>query len=141
MAGIDGFGVVLEREATPGAADYAPIANINSLSGPGMEREEIDVTAHDSPDQYREYVFGLKDGGEITADVNYDPSEHDMLLDDWESSDPRGYRITFPDPAQTTWTVQAGLTGFEPEAPHDDKLAASLTFKVSGKPELSSLES
>lgn len=140
MAGRDGFGVKLDREATPGMEDFEPVGSMTNLSGPGTSREEIDVTTHDSPDGWREFIFGLKDGGEVSADINYDPVMHDPLQEDYEYSDPRRYRVTFPDPAATTWTFQAGLTGFEPEAPHDDKLAASLTWKVSGKPTLSSLE-
>lgn len=132
--GVDGFGVVLEREATAGAGDYAAVANITSLSGPTLEREEIEVTAHDSPDQYEEFVFGIKRTGELSADVNYDPAKHDLLLDDWSSSEPRAYRVTWPDAASTRWQFDAGLTGLEPEAPHDDKLEASLTFKISGVP-------
>lgn len=139
MAGRDGFGVQLLREITPGGGTYEPVGSMTNLSGPSISREEIDVTAHDSPDGWREFIFGLKDGGEVSADVNYDPVMHDPLLDDFESPDPRSYQVVFPDPAATTWTFDAGLTGFEPEAPHDDKLAASLTWKVSGPPTLSSL--
>lgn len=135
MPGLDGFGVVLNRETTPGGGIYAAIANITNLGGPKIEREQIDVTSHDSPDQWEEFVFGIKRSGEVSVDVNYDPSEHDSLLDDFNSSEPRSYQIIWPDPLATTWTFDAGLTGFEPEAPFDDKLAASLTFKVSGKPE------
>lgn len=134
MAGNDGFSVVLERETTPGGGTYAPVANMTSLSGPGIEREQIDVTAHDSPDQWEEFVFGIKRSGEVEIEVNYDPVAHDALLDDFSSSKPRGYRIVWPDDAATTWSFKAGLVGFEPEAPHDDKLAATCTFKVSGPP-------
>lgn len=134
MPGIDGFGVVLNREVIPGSGTYEAIANITNLSGPSIEREQIDVTSHDSPDQWEEFVFGIKRSGEVSVDVNYNPSIHDLLLEDFDSPEPRSYQIIWPDPAETTWTFDAGLTGFEPEAPVDDKLAASLTFKVSGKP-------
>lgn len=135
MPGLDAFGVVLEREATIGGGDFVAIANIESLGGPGIEREQIDVTSHDSPEQWEEFVFGIKRTGEVSCDVNYDPSEHDFLFDDFDTPEPRAYRIRWPDPAETVWNFQAGLTGFEPDAPHDDKLTASLTFKLSGIPE------
>lgn len=133
--GVDGFGVVLEREATPGGGDYEAVANMTSLSGPGIDREQIEVTAHDSPEQWEEFIFGIKRSGELSADVNYDPAKHDHLMDDFDSPDPRSYRITWPDPLSTQWEFQAGLTGFEPEGPHDDKLEASLTWKLSGIPD------
>src|SRR5690606_34706102 len=135
MPVLDGFGVVLNREITPGGGVYAAIANITNLICQSIKREQSDVTSHDSPGQREESVFGIKRSGEVSVDVNYDPSEHDALLDDFSSSEPRSYQIVWPDALATTWTFDAGLTGFEPEAPFDDKLAASLTFKVSGPPQ------
>lgn len=137
MAGIDGRGTALQRGdgATPEV--FTTIANVTSINPPSMERETIDVTAHDSEDGWMEFVGGLKDGGEVSADVNYDPSEHDVLVADFDDENPRNYRIVFPDADATTWSFQAILTGFEPEAPYDDKLAASLTWKVTGRPSLS----
>lgn len=132
---MDGFGVILERETEQGSGTYETVASITNLGGPSIEREQIDVTAHDSPDQWEEFVFGIKRTGELTADVNYDPVNHDYLMDDFDSPFPRGYRITWPDVIGTQWSFQAGLVGFEPEAPFDDKLAASLTWKVSGIPD------
>ncbi|MFJ4987893.1 phage tail tube protein [Streptomyces sp. NPDC088732] len=137
MAGIDGFGTLLKRGDGGGVEAFTAIANATGISGPGLSRETIDVTAHDSPDQYMEFVGGLKDGGEVTLDVNYNPAIHDVLIDDFDDEDPRNYQLVFPDPDETTWTFAAIMTGFEPDAPYDDKLSASLTFKVTGKPTIS----
>ncbi|WP_289009512.1 phage tail tube protein [uncultured Thermomonospora sp.] len=135
MAGIDAFGTQLLRGDGGTPEIFTAIANVTSISGPGLSRETIDVTAHDSPDGWMEFVGGLKDAGEVSADINYDPSKHDTLVADFDDDEPRNYQLVFPD--STTWSIQAILTGFEPEAPYDDKLAASLTFKVTGKPTLS----
>ena len=135
MAGIDAFGTQLLRGDGGTPEIFTAIANVTSISGPGLSRETIDVTAHDSPDGWMEFVGGLKDAGEVSADINYAPSKHDTLVADFDDDEPRNYQLVFPD--STTWSIQAILTGFEPEAPYDDKLAASLTFKVTGKPTLS----
>lgn len=130
MAGLDGFGTILAREtATPGT--FAAIANVTALSPPGLSRETLDVTAHDSPNGYMEFLGGLKDPGEVSFDVNYDPEQHDALVADFEDQ-AINYKVTFPN--GTTWTFPAILTGFEPDAPYDDKLSASISLKVSGKP-------
>jgi len=64
MAGQDAWGTQFKRETnTPGT--FEVVANITDIKGPSREREAIEVTAHDSPDQYREFVKGLKDGGEV----------------------------------------------------------------------------
>jgi predicted secreted protein len=133
MSGMDGFGTRLSRGdgATPVEA-FVDIAGATNFSGPGISRETLDVSAHDSPNQYREFRGGIKDPGEISCDVNYIPTQHDVFVDDLDDEDPRNYHLTFPD--GTVWEFPAILTGFEPTAPFDDKMTATITFKVSGKP-------
>jgi len=137
MAGIDGFGTELRRGdgATPTEA-FTAIAEATSISGPGLSRETIDVTTHQSPDQWMEFIGGLKDGGEVEVEVNYDPAKHDELVADLDDSAPRNYEIAWPTTPETVWSFSAVMTGFEPEGPYDDKLTATITFKVTGKPVL-----
>lgn len=130
MAGINAFGVQLQLGDGLGA--YTAIANVTSVN-PSIERETIDVTAHDSPGGWLEKLGGLKDGGELTANVNYDPTKHDVLLDEFEKDDPSPWRVVWPD-AAAYWDVDAILTGFSPEGPHDDKATAEITLAVSGQP-------
>ncbi|MCX4572289.1 outer capsid protein Hoc [Streptomyces sp. NBC_01571] len=134
MAGLDAFGIALKRSdmATP-TASFTTIGNVTSVSGPEIERETYDVTAHDSTSGWREFIGGLKDGGEVSLDVNYDPRKHDVYVADFEDIAPRDYKLTFPGTIGE-WALKLILTGFSQEAPVDDKLAASLKFKVSGKP-------
>ena len=133
MAGLDGFGVLLERSDMAATPVFTALAGITNLGGPELERETYDVTAHDSPDAWREFIGGLKDGGEVSAEVNYNPDAHDVLVADFEDDTPRNYRITWPG-VGAVWAFAAILTGFNPEAPHDDKMTAEITLKVSGRP-------
>ncbi|MER8262737.1 phage tail tube protein [Streptomyces griseus] len=135
MAGLDAFGTQLQRGNGAGPEVFTAIANVTDITPPALERETIDVTTHGSPDQWREHIGGLKDGGEVSIDINYDPRLHDTLVADLDDSNPRSYKVVWPG-TLGDWSFKAILKGFEPEAPHDDKLAASLTFKVSGKPVL-----
>ncbi|MET9999827.1 phage tail tube protein [Streptomyces microflavus] len=135
MAGLDAFGTQLQRGDGAGPEVFTAIANVTDITPPAIERETLDVTTHGSPDQWREHIGGLKDGGEVSIDINYDPRIHDVLVDDLDDPNPRSYKVVWPG-TLGDWSFKAILKGFEPEAPHDDKLAASLTFKVSGKPVL-----
>ncbi|MFJ2209325.1 phage tail tube protein [Streptomyces microflavus] len=135
MAGLDAFGTQLQRGDGAGPEVFTAIANVTDITPPAIERETLDVTTHGSPDQWREHIGGLKDGGEVSIDINYDPRIHDVLVDDLDDPNPRSYKVVWPG-TLGDWAFKAILKGFEPEAPHDDKLAASLTFKVSGKPVL-----
>lgn len=137
MAGVDGFGTALARSDMGSTPTFTDVANVTSISGPGLTKADIDVTSHDSPDNYQEWLAGLKDGGEVSMDINWDPAEttQQVLISDFNltgSAANRDYRIEFPDGA--TWAFAGYVKGFEPTAPHDDKLTASVTFKVNGKP-------
>ncbi|MGQ5580926.1 phage tail tube protein [Streptomyces sp. ECR3.8] len=134
MAGMDGFGVQLKRGDGAEPEVFTKIADVTSLNPPNISRETLDVTSHDSVNGWMEFLGSLKDPGEVSADVNYQPDKHDLLVSDFEDATPRNYQIVFPDADATTWEFPAILTAFEPETPYDDKATASLTWKVSGKP-------
>lgn len=134
MAGLDAYGVMFERSDMAGSPTFTAIANVTNIGGPELERETHDVTAHDSPDGWREFIGGLKDGGEVTLELNYDPSDHDVLVADFEDDNPRNYRLTWPNGIGDPWTFKAIMNGFSPEAPVDGKLSCEVKFKVSGKP-------
>lgn len=140
MSGRNGFGTQFLRGdgATP-TEHFVSMANVTSISGPERSRDTIDVTAHDSASGWMEFIGGLKDGGELSIDVNYDPAEttHD-LDDDFDDEVPRTYKIVIlPDEIdEHTWTLKGILTKLGDEFPYDDKMARSMTIKVSGKPTL-----
>lgn len=134
MAGDFGFGTLLKFGATP-----TTIARVTGISGPSYEMDTIDVTAHDSSTSYfREYIAGLRDAGEVTFDLNYDPDgtthKHasggvPYLLEQGTLED---FEIVFPDGTEVAF--EALVISWEPDMPFDDKMTASATLKISGKP-------
>lgn len=139
MAGLDAFGTQFKRDST-GGGSFVAIANVSDISGPSRSREGIEVTAHDSPDDYREFVKGLKDGGEVEITLNYDPSSatHQALDADFEEDPLRDYQVVIL-PGTTneyTWEFSGLITDLGDEFPHDDKMERTATFKISGKPTL-----
>jgi predicted secreted protein len=135
MAGYSAFGVQFQRGdgATPTEV-FVTVGEATNISGPGMERDVIDVTSHDSPNRFREYVGGLVDGGEVTFEVNWDPALHVGLIADFQDPTPRNYQIVMPDPPGGDWAFTGFITGMGHEYPHDDKMSADFTFKISGEP-------
>lgn len=138
MSGINAFGTELRRGDGEQSESFVAVAELTSITGPGLTRNTIDVTSHQSEEGWMEFLGGLKDAGQVTAEARYDPSEHDSLVEDFDDENPRTYEMAFPDPDETVWQFEAILTGFNPTAPHDGALGASITFKVTGKPDLSS---
>ncbi|MEU0245171.1 phage tail tube protein [Streptomyces sp. NPDC006235] len=133
MSGVDAFGIALKRGDGAPTEAFVTIGKVTGVNGPEIERETYDVTAHDSVDGWREFIGGLKDAGEVSINLNYDPRVHDDLVADFEDTKPRNYRMVFPN-GIGQWDLKLILSGFSQEAPVDDKLSAELKFKVSGKP-------
>ena len=136
MAGYSGYGTALIIGAT---IEADPVANLTGISGPTMSLDTIDVSAHDSPDAYREFVAGLIDGGEVSIEGNLtDAVEANAFLAVLEGRVPVQMFIKFPALATQldNWSFQGVVIGFETDAPFDDKLGFSATIKVSGKPTL-----
>jgi len=143
MSGMDGFGTSLSRgqgDIDPGPETFDPIGNLTSITIPGFSRDTYDVTAHDSPDKWREWIGGLLDGGEASCEFNYDPAitldgttVYVTLVGDAENPDPVNYEIALPD--GSVFTCALLITSYDDiDAPFDDKITGSITFKMSGKP-------
>lgn len=132
--GVDAFGTQLKRGDGGDPQVFTALASISDLSGPSIERKTYDTSAHDSPDQHEEHIPGFKSGGEVSADINYNPTVHNTLLGDFDDTAPRSYQMVFPSTPPATCTFKATLTKFEATAPADNKLTAKITLKVSGKP-------
>ena len=130
------FGIELKK----GGTAYAQVTN---LSGPGLSLDTEDVTSHDSSGAWEEVVATILRSGEITMDIAYDPAgaTHKYaaggLLYDLVARTAIEFTLVFPNHAtHTTWTFTAFVTGFEPSAPVDGALTASVTFKLTGAPTL-----
>ena len=135
MAGLDAFGTLFQRGDGGSPEVFTTVAHVTDISAPELSRETHDVTAHDSTDKWREFTGGLKDGGEVSLELNYDPRDHDALVVDLDDDEPRHYRIVWPQ-GIGQWDFAALMTNFTAQAPHDDKLSGEATFKVSGPPTL-----
>ncbi len=134
MAGFSAYGTQFQRGDGGGPEVFTTIGEATNITGPELERDTIDVTSHDSPNRFREYVGGLVDGGEVGFEVNWDPAIHNVLKADFQDPLPRNYRIVLPTPPGGTWTFPGFITGMGHEYPHDDKMSAEFTFKISGEP-------
>lgn len=131
MAGKFAFGTIFKVTI---ASVLTPIASLTSITGVELSADEIDVTAHDSPDGYREYAQGLRDSGSVAIEGNFTgDTSHEALKTLFDSGDTVAMSITFPG-TLGNWTFNGFITGFSTDAPMEDKLTFSATIKVTGKP-------
>jgi predicted secreted protein len=121
-------------------AGVAPvdIAQVSNLSGPGLSMDTEDVTTHDSTGAWEEHVGTILRSGELTIDIVYDPNAatHAGLLTQLAARTAYNFAIEFPSTAAVTWRFDGFVTGFEPSAPVDGALTASVTVKITGQPTL-----
>ena len=125
-----------------GATGEAVVANVKSISGPGLKVDTEDVTTHDSTGGWEEVVGTILRSGEVKLDLVYDPNAatHKWaaggLLSDLVLRTATAYTLVFPSTAAVTWAFNAFVTGFEPSAAVDGALTASATLKITGAPTL-----
>jgi len=132
---VNAFGTLLKRNGTT-------IAEVTDITPPELSRDTAEVTHHQSPGMWREFLKILKDAGEVSLSINYIPSNtthnaatglladlaNDTTIDTWT--------LVFPDAGATTWSFAGILTKFSAKAPIDDRLTADITLKVNGVPTL-----
>jgi len=120
------------------AEAFTTIAQVRNISGPGMSLDVEDVTTHDSTGAWEEVVATVLRSGEVTLDLVWDPatpthSNGVGLLAVMPRRATRNFKVIFPDAASTEWSFAAEVVNFEPDAPHDGALTASVTLKLSGE--------
>lgn len=126
-----GYGSLLEI-STDGGSTWNEIAEVFSITPPSSAVDIIDVTHMQSVGRDREFILGLNDPGEASMELNFVPGSEtdDLLLQIKAAYAPVKCRITWPN--SVVWTFDGLLTGYEPSAPNDDKMTATVTFKVTG---------
>jgi len=132
---------IYDTEASPPA--WVSIAEIVSVTPPSMTRDTVDATHAESEEKWREFIPGLRDGGEVSLEMNFIPdgAGTTTIMQTFNSDAQVTCRIVFPDgdadtsPIEATvWQFTGFCTGFQPQAPFDGKMSATATFKLSGKP-------
>lgn len=129
---MHGLGTVFNRWNATGSA-WEQIAEITSIGGPGKSKDTIEVTHLNSPDKYREYIGGLKDGGDLPLSMNYTEATYDKMNLDFEADEAQQYQIVLTD--QKTFEFEGFVTELSLGIDTGDKISADCTIKITGKVE------
>lgn len=142
-----GFGAHLQRGDGASPENFVDILGVKSLTGPGISRETHETTSNDQTSNWKQFIGGMVDGGEVSFDANFLPRDESQGQDtgflsefDKSSCNSRGnWRITFPEcegEAEGYMQFNGIVTGASFQLPMDDIMSFSGTLKVSGRPEL-----
>lgn len=127
---ISGVGVVFSRKV---GLTYVPLAEILSIAGPKITRGVRDTTSLDTTGGYKTFVAGFRDGGEISASMNFSMTSFGILKDSMDLDTLEDFRIVWPDAGASQADFKGLVTGLEMNTPGgDDNVTCDLTIKISG---------
>ena len=128
------MGTTLTKKKSGDESGDLKIANLTSIGEIGVESEEIDATDLDSPNNYKEFIAGSKDAGEVSLAGNIkDESNVEKMLALAVSQTIEEWTVAYPSGA--TWTFSGFVKSFKDGEKTPDGLATfSATIRVSGKP-------
>lgn len=128
------MGTTLTKKMSGDETNDLKIANLTSIGEIGVESEEIDATDLDSPNNYKEFIAGSKDAGEVSLAGNIkDESNVEKMLALAESQSMESWKVTYPSGA--TWEFSGFVKSFKDGEKTPDGLATfSATIRISGKP-------
>lgn len=119
-------------DTTLGTPAYTTIGEVTAIDPGNDEAELLDATHMASPNNRREYIAGLIDGGEGTVEVNFIPNDasHTLVRTYLDSGASENHRITFPNGAQV---VFPGIVrGISTPVLVDQKMVMTFTVKKAG---------
>jgi predicted secreted protein len=116
------------------------ISEVTSISAPNLSADTIDVTTHGSTSRYREFIQGLRDGGEISIEGFYNTASSATIVTQFNTTSAATATIDLPtSPSVTRFTASVICTAFSAEAPVDGAIGYSATFKVTGVPTIGTI--
>ena len=118
--------------------DGVEIAEITTINGVTVTMDTVDVSTHQSPSAYKEFLGGMLEASDVTIEGFYDytdtTGQHAMFVD-MAAGAAKEFIITFPSATGTTWTCDGLMISFAPSgAPVDNAIPFTATIKPSGVP-------
>ena len=134
-----GYGTIFATGNGLSPEVFAAMAEVTKVKPPNISRDAVEATHMLSPNAWREFIAGLKNGGEVSLELNFDPdgTAAAALMAELALSGAAATKnrtITFTD--GTVFAFAGILTSCEPDAPIDDRMIVAATFKVTGEPTL-----
>ena len=122
------------------AETFTKVAEIQDIDGPSMTRETIEVTSQDSANGWREFIPGMRDGGEVGISAYWIPAgaTHDGsagVLSKFLDDDLHNWQIvTAGDGSSGSMDIEfaAIVTDFNISLPMEEQAQVEFTLKISG---------
>jgi hypothetical protein len=116
-------------------ASWDDIAEVNSIDGPGMTKDVLEVTSLETDAGYNEFITGFAEGGTLTLDMNFTRETYELMKEDFESDEVRSYRIQLPDydSEPSTFTIEGLVIELPITMTADDKVTADVVIQITSE--------
>lgn len=112
--------------------DGSPVAEVTNYDL-GISADETDVTSHDSPDRFREFIPALKDPGEFPITVNWVADVHEPYFTGVGDTENEGALIVTLPNAAAVYSCTAWIKSLTIHGPADGAAqTADIVFRVTG---------
>ena len=117
---------------------YVRAGRLMDIEGPDYQADMIEVTDRD--DNFKEFIYGQVDAGEVTFTVNFDPgyTQHGTGMGSYRNlqstATVTAFQIVFVGATNETASFDALVSGVSVAAPMNDAQTADITLKISGEP-------
>lgn len=128
---------------TTAAWNGQSLGELASIGDINLSADTVDVSTYNATDEFKTFIRGLIDGGDLQITCHFDASDtgQQNFATDFYAGTSRTLLITFPSATGTTWSIPAIPTGLGTAQPMEDKIAITLTVKITGKPTLATATS
>jgi predicted secreted protein len=116
--------------------DSDVVAELTSISGLELSADTIEVT--NLGDEWRTFLQGMKDGGEVSIEGFFNPGDvgQDTLYSTFNSGAIESFEIEFPSGIGAKWSFDGIVTAFSTSADMEEAVSFEATIKVTGEPTL-----
>src|SRR5579859_5320025 len=111
-----------------------PLLEVIKIGGPGMKADMKEATNMSSPNTYKEFIAGLREGGDVTFEGNYIPKEstssQSNLRTDFEGGVLSYWALALPAAGSGIFMFQGYCSALTPAYPLDDRITVTGTLKI-----------
>lgn len=130
---VIGYGLLLQREIDGAPGTWATVTETIKIAGPAQKLDMKEATNLLSPNTYKEFIAGLRDGGSVTGSGTYIPKDavQAKLRSDFDGGTLKKWQLILPGTLGTV-AFSGYVQDITPALPLDDRMTYAFTIKITG---------
>ena len=127
-------GLLVKRGDAASPEVFTTIPEVMRATLPGEKFDRLDISSHDNPTMYRRFILGFQDGGQVTLEINWRPSNtvHAGLQTDNHNGTLRNFKFVFADTPNNTASFSARVEDISPNGDVGKALTANVRLQIEG---------